>query len=77
IVPGRLDAADRAAVLDAAVLLIALSDGSGFPWRAVEAMVLGVPVVACDSPVHHEVLRGRAFSWRDHAERVWALHAEL
>lgn len=112
IVPGRLDPADRAAVLDAAVLLIALSDGSGFPWRAVEAMVLGVPVVACDSPVHHEVLldgariapfdelrdaagevlsspeelhrwavragdRGRAFSWRDHAERVWALHAEL
>lgn len=112
IVPGRLDAADRAAVLDAAVLLIALSEGSGFPWRAVEALVLGVPVVASDSPVHREVLldgariapfdelrdaagevlaspeelhrwsvrsadRGRAFSWRDHAERVWALHAEL
>ncbi len=112
IVPGRVDAADRAAVLDAAVLIIALSEGSGFPWRAVEAMVLGVPVVAADSAVHREVLldgallapfdqlrdaadqvlssadelnrwsvrsadRGRAFSWRDHAERVWALHAEL
>lgn len=112
IVPGRLDAADRAAVLDVAVLVIALAQGSGFPWRAVEAMVLGVPVVAAESPVHHEVLldgariapfaelreacgevlasmdelhrwsvrsadRGRAFSWRDHAERVWALHAEL
>lgn len=112
IIPGRLDAADRAAVLDAAVLLIALSEKSAFPWRAIEAMVLGVPVVAADSPVHREVLldgariapfaelrdaagevlatpdelhrwavragdRGRAFSWRDHAERVWALHAEL
>ncbi|SDQ79242.1 glycosyltransferase [Microbacterium sp. cf332] len=112
IVPGRLDAADRAAVLDAAVIVIALHEGSGFPWRAVEAMVLGVPVVAADSAVHREVLldgarvapfaglrdaagevlssaeelnrwsvrsadRGRAFSWRDHAERVWALHAEL
>jgi glycosyltransferase involved in cell wall biosynthesis len=21
--------------------------------------------------------RGKAFSWRDHAERVWGLHAEL
>ncbi len=110
--PGRLEAADRAAVLDAAVLLIALSELTAFPWRAVEAMALGVPVVAADSPVHREVLdegarvapfdqlreaanevlaspeelhrwavrsgdRGRAFSWRDHAERVWALHAEL
>ncbi|MEH3088044.1 MAG: glycosyltransferase [Microbacterium arborescens] len=112
IVPGRLDPADRAAVLDAAVILVALSEGSGFPWRAVEALAMGVPVVASDSPVHREVLldgariapfealreaagdvlaspeelnrwavrsadRGRAFSWRDHAERVWALHAEL
>lgn len=112
IVPGRLDAADRAAVLDAAVLVIALSEHAAFPWRALEAMTLGVPVVAVDSPVHREVLldgariapfddlrdaagevlasadelhrwairsgdRGRAFSWRDHAERVWSLHAEL
>ncbi len=108
----RLDAWDRAAVLETALVLVSLSDVSAFPWRAVEAMALGVPVVAAESAVHREVLldggvvveaaelrdavlrvlasvderrrwsvragdRGRAFSWRDHAERVWALHAEL
>lgn len=109
---GRLDAADRASVLDAATALVALSVLPAFPWRAIEALALGVPVIAVDSAVHREVLdegalvvepddvpvgvlrvvasederrrwsvraadRGRAFSWRDHAERVWALHAEL
>jgi glycosyltransferase involved in cell wall biosynthesis len=109
---GSLPAVDRAAVLDAAVALIAPSTLTAFPWRVVEAMTLGVPVVAVTSPIHEEILldggsvviaeelgealgqvlaseenrrrfrvrstdRGKAFSWRDHAERVWGLHAEL
>ncbi|MEV7693173.1 glycosyltransferase [Microbacterium sp. NPDC089189] len=109
---GHLDAPDRAAVIDSAVALVAPSALTAFPWRAVDALALGIPVVAVDSAVHKEVLldgalvapaeqlgaslgqvlasdesrhryavragdRGRAFSWRDHAERVWALHAEL
>ena len=81
----------------------------------VEALALGVPVIAASSPVHDEVIvdggmlvdadrrmpsatrcvealgstaaadrlgvlaadRGRAFSWREAADRVWQLHAEL
>lgn len=108
---GALAAPDRAAVLDSARALVAPSSLSAFPWRVVEAMALGVPVVAVASDVHREVLldgglfvsaaqlgealsqvlhederrrfsvrsadRGRAFSWQDHADRVWQLHAEL
>lgn len=111
-VHGFLEAADRGAVWDAALALVAPSSRTAFPWRVVEALALGVPVVAAASPVHEEVLleggvvaqpdeladslesvlaseddrrrfsvraldRGRAFSWRDHADRVWQLHAEL
>ncbi|WP_307319619.1 glycosyltransferase [Microbacterium sp. SORGH_AS_0862] len=99
-------------MLDTASALVSPSALSAFPWRAVEALALGVPIVAMASAVHEEVLldgaliapveslsdalgqvlaseesrkryavraadRGRAFSWRDHAERVWALHSEL
>lgn len=109
----RLDGADRAAVLDGALAMVAPSQAAGFPWRAVEALALGVPVIVAASDDHHEILadgavtgadaaamgaalaaalgssaglnrlavlagdRGRAFSWREHADRVWALHAEL
>ena len=104
--------ADRAAVLHTAAAYLAPAADSAFPWRLLEALALGVPAVAADSPVHREVLleggvlaepaafgdavsalldsadtrrrhavlaadRGRAFSWHDAAERVWALHAEL
>ena len=84
---------------------------------SLEALALGVPVIAASSPVHAEVIvdggiagrarmprcdgladalsralastaaadrlgvlaadRGRAFSWRESADRVWQLHAEL
>ncbi len=109
---GWLSPADRAAVVAGADALVAPSALSAFPWRVVDALTLGVPVVALDSEVHREVVvdggllapasmlgeslahvlasdqirrgyrvratdRGHAFSWRDHAERVWALHAEL
>ncbi|MCG7414821.1 glycosyltransferase [Microbacterium aurum] len=114
-VRGALDDADRAAVLGGAVAFVAPEASSAFPWRVVEALRVGVPVVAADSPVHREVVldggvfaessdgsglgdalgevlgstvaverfavlsgdRGRAFSWRGAAERVWQLHADL
>jgi hypothetical protein len=116
---GSLDAPDRAAVFGAAVAFVAPSRLSGFPWRVVDALTLGVPVIAARSEVHAEVVvdggelvegtdaatlvaamgeaisrglesasaadrlavlsgdRGRAFSWREAADKVWHLHAEL
>ncbi len=116
---GSLSAVDRAAVFGATVALIAPAQRTAFPWRVVDALALGVPVIAADSPVHREVIfeggvlaegadasalaeslaaaladavstaasaerlavlsgdRGRAFSWREAADRVWQLHAEL
>lgn len=118
-VRGSLDAADRAAVFAGAVALVAPSRRAAFPWRVVDALRLGVPVIAAASTVHDEVVvdggvlvkardvaelteglgaalaaglasteaaerlgvlagdRGRAFSWREAADKVWLLHAEL
>lgn len=118
-VRGALPAADRAAVYGAAVAFVAPSLRAAFPWRVVDALTLGVPVVAAASEVHREVVveggalvggagrqslvdglgaalaaslgstaaadrlavlagdRGRAFSWREAADKVWMLHAEL
>lgn len=55
-VRGALEDADRAAVLGGAVALLAPSATSGFPWRVVEALAVGVPVVAADSPSHREIV---------------------
>ena len=111
---GALDHADRAAVFSGAVAFLAPSARSALPWRVLDALALGVPVIAASSPVHDEVIvdgglvvegsvealadalgralgstasvdrlgvlaadRGRAFSWRESADRVWQLHAEL
>lgn len=113
-VRGSLAAEDRAAVFGGAVTLVAPAQAAALPWRVLEALALGVPVVAASSPVHDEVIvdggilaaadadalaealeralgstasvdrlgvlaadRGRAFSWRESADRVWQLHAEL
>jgi glycosyltransferase involved in cell wall biosynthesis len=113
-VRGSLDHADRAAVFGGAVTFVAPSQRPALPWRVLEALALGVPVVASSSPIHDEVIvdggmlveaspdgladaltqalastaavdrlgvlaadRGRAFSWRESADRVWQLHAEL
>ena len=51
-----LDDADRAAVFGGAVALLAPSALSAFPWRIVEALAVGVPVVAADSASHREVV---------------------
>ncbi|MFG6403859.1 glycosyltransferase [Microbacterium sp. P04] len=107
---GALDAWDRAAVLGSAMAFVAPSERTDWPWRVVEALTVGIPVVAADSPAHREVLadaglmvapadlgaalaqavgetsdrlrvlstdRAQGFSWREAAEQVWQLHAEL
>lgn len=53
---GTLSPEDRAAVLAGASALVATSPRAVWPWRAVEAMTLGVPVVAVDSGVHQDVV---------------------
>ena len=118
-VRGTLGVADRGAAFGGAVALVAPTRRAAFPWRVVDALALGVPVIAAASAVHDEVVfdggvlvagpdaasladgmgsalaealgstaaadrlgvlagdRGRAFSWREAADKVWALHAEL
>ncbi|WP_100814111.1 glycosyltransferase [Microbacterium lacus] len=106
---------DRAALLGSAGAVIAMTGGTMFPWRTLEALAIGAPVVAVRTAQNEELLadgahlvgvgdsdgiaealrrvmvedsfssrlrvlaaaRARAFSWRDAAERVWQLHAEL
>lgn len=55
-VRGALSPEDRAAVLAGASAFAATSPVAGWPWRAVEAMTLAVPVVAVDSGSHHDVI---------------------
>ncbi|MBD8011004.1 glycosyltransferase [Microbacterium sp. Re1] len=52
----RLDDSSRAAVLAAAGAVVATSAAMAWPWRLIEAMELGVPVVAADSGVHSDVI---------------------
>ncbi|MFT4260676.1 glycosyltransferase [Microbacterium sp.] len=75
-VRGALSAPDRAAVLAAASALVATDPGTAWPWRAIEAMTLGVPVVAVDSGVHRDVIAdGGAIA--DEADIVDALLAAV
>lgn len=53
---GALSAEDRAAVLAGADAFVATNPVAAWPWRAVEAMSAGVPVVAIDSGAHHDVI---------------------
>lgn len=53
---GRLDDSSRAAVLAGAGTMMATSESLCWPWRLIEAMELGVPVVAVDSGVHRDVV---------------------
>jgi glycosyltransferase involved in cell wall biosynthesis len=55
-VRGALECADRAAVFGAALAYLAPSARTAFPWRVVEALALGVPVIAHDTPTHREVI---------------------
>lgn len=78
-VRGALDPHDRGAVFGAAVAFVAPSVRTAFPWRVVEALRLGVPVVAADSAVHRDVVLdgGALVSARDGAERGEALGEAL
>lgn len=53
---GSLNDDDRAALLAGASAFAATDGVTAWPWRAVEAMSLGVPVIAVDSGVHHDVI---------------------
>lgn len=115
LAPHMPEASERAHVLANALVVVAPSEASTFPWRALEALAAGAPLVAAHTaqneelfadgaqlvnPADHDDLgeavrsiiedetlaarlkilssdRARAFSWRDAAERVWQLHAEL
>ncbi|MDQ0645021.1 glycosyltransferase [Microbacterium murale] len=53
---GKLAPDDRAALSAGAEALVATSALSAWPWRAMEAMSLSVPVVSIDSGVHRDVI---------------------
>lgn len=55
-IAGRLDDPSRAALLAGADAVVATSPASVWPWRLIEAMELGVPIVAVDSGVHRDVI---------------------
>lgn len=57
---GSLDQWDRAAVLSHGAVFIAPSTRTDWPWRAVDALAVGVPIVAADTAVHREVLADAA-----------------
>ncbi len=49
-------AADRAAAIAAASVLVAPGVMPAYGWRVLEALALGVPVIATVSPVHRELV---------------------
>ncbi|MCK3770191.1 glycosyltransferase [Microbacterium aerolatum] len=53
-VRGVLPAEDRAAVLAGASAFVATNTLAAWPWRAMEALTLRVPVIAVDSGVHRD-----------------------
>ncbi|MCG7418496.1 glycosyltransferase [Microbacterium sp. ACRRU] len=57
---GSLDQWDRAAVLSHGAVFIAPSTRTDWPWRAVDALAVGVPIVAVNTAVHREVLADAA-----------------
>lgn len=55
-VRSHLSLANRGAVLGAAVAFVAPGHVQAFPWRVVDALTLGVPVVAAATPAHTDVV---------------------
>ncbi len=53
---GRRDAEDRAALLGGAIALVASDPVLAWPWRLLEALAIGVPVIAADGGVHRDLL---------------------
>lgn len=56
IAPSALDRGDRAALLAAAALVVAPAVQAAYPWRVLEALAVGAPIVAAASPAHDEVV---------------------
>lgn len=107
--------ADRAAILAGASAFVDPGIAAGPPGAVLDALALGIPVVATDLPATAELTadgallvepddasaltdairsvlddaaaaeklsvagqdRAKAFTWRDAAEKVWQLHADL
>lgn len=78
-VRGALEAADRAAVFGGAVAFVAPSRRAAFPWRVVDALTLGVPVIAAASAVHEEIVLdgGVLVPGTDASEQVTGMGAAL
>ena len=57
---GSLDRWDRAAVLSHATAFVTACTRADWPWRAVDALTVGVPIAAVDTPVLREVLADAA-----------------
>lgn len=55
-VRGWLGQEDRAAALSGASAFVSTNPVASWPWRALEAMTLGIPVVAVDTGVHRDVI---------------------
>lgn len=53
--PDPVGEGDRAAIIGGAEVVIVTERLSTWPWRAVEAMRLGVPLIAVSSDVHRDV----------------------
>ena len=72
---------DEPAVLEIAAgagISVERDDAEGYPGRLAEAIARVVNDRALAERLHVTGLdRSRAFSWRDSAEKVWQLHADL
>ena len=55
-VRGTLSMAERAAVLASASAFVATSALSAWPWRAMEALAVRVPIIAVDSGAHRDAI---------------------
>ena len=51
-----LDAADRAALVGGGDAFIAATTRTAWPWRVIDALALGTPVIATDTATHREVV---------------------
>ena len=69
---GRVPSGDRDALLAGADALVFPSEYEGFGAPLVEAMVLGVPIVAADLPALVEVLGGAGVVVPDRTGAAWA-----
>ncbi|MGN8024976.1 glycosyltransferase [Microbacterium sp. 22242] len=53
---GRQEAEDRAALLGGAIALVASDPAPVWPWRMLEALAIGVPVIAAQGGAHADLL---------------------